>query len=397
MKKIKLILTIILLAVATGCKREKQPTDDIIIVDVTKSYSPKKELILQDILDVEYIVLETNDEFICQGIVLAVGKQIILVRNRVDDGNIFVYDRNGKGLRTINRKGQSSEDYFHPTEAILDEDNDEIIVNDFIGGKIVIYDLYGNFKRNFKNDDPRYRGLFKIDRDKFICFDRFIDDKFYAGEQSYHAVISKEDRSIISEIQIPFKEKIETTAQFRDGNTRWTELIVYNPIIPFHGNWILTLPSSDTIYTYTTDNRLLPFIARTPTIQYMDPAVFLFPQILTEQYYFLQKVKKFDLKSFADRAYENTQLLFDRKENTIHECTIYNDDYLNNKVVDLSQQKLIGDDMAAWNIIEAYALVEDYEKGNLKGKLQEIASKLDEEDNPVIMLLKHKKKLLNSR
>lgn len=37
----------------------------------------KKDLILQDFMDVEYIPLETNDEFINQGFVRATGKDII--------------------------------------------------------------------------------------------------------------------------------------------------------------------------------------------------------------------------------------------------------------------------------------------------------------------------------
>ena len=51
----------------------------------------------------------------------------------------------------------------------------------------------------------------------------------------------------------------------------------------------------------------------------------------------------------------------------------------------------LNDEIASWQILEAYQLVEDYEKGKLKGKLKEIASKLDKEDNPVIMLIKYKK------
>ena len=35
--------------------------------------------------------------------------------------------------------------------------------------------------------------------------------------------------------------------------------------------------------------------------------------------------------------------------------------------------------------------VEANKEGKLKGGLKEIASKLNEEDNPVLMLLKHKK------
>jgi len=43
------------------------------------------------------------------------------------------------------------------------------------------------------------------------------------------------------------------------------------------------------------------------------------------------------------------------------------------------------------NQLKAHELVEAYEKGQLKGKLKEIAATLDEESNPVIMLAKYKK------
>ena len=42
--------------------------------------------------------------------------------------------------------------------------------------------------------------------------------------------------------------------------------------------------------------------------------------------------------------------------------------------------------------LNASRLVEIYKKGQLKdGKLKEIAAELDEEDNPVVMLITHKK------
>ena len=52
------------------------------------SYSTKKELVLQDFMDVEYIPLETNDEFINRACVQAVGEKYIIVTNFYDDGNI---------------------------------------------------------------------------------------------------------------------------------------------------------------------------------------------------------------------------------------------------------------------------------------------------------------------
>jgi len=95
--------------------------DGLITVDVSRSY-PKKELILQDFMNVEYIPLETNDEFITQGRVRAVGKEFILVQNWVRDGDIFVFDRTtGKGLRKINRRGQGPEEYQNVIGILLGE------------------------------------------------------------------------------------------------------------------------------------------------------------------------------------------------------------------------------------------------------------------------------------
>ena len=85
MKKINAAL-VISLFVMTGCGGNKQLTDDCITVDVSADY-PKKELILQDFMDVEYIALETTDEFLTQGLVQDVGKEYILATNRYNDGD----------------------------------------------------------------------------------------------------------------------------------------------------------------------------------------------------------------------------------------------------------------------------------------------------------------------
>lgn len=107
----KWIITIpaILLFALAGCGKDKQSTNELIIVDVTKNY-PEKELILQDFMDVEYIPLETNDEFVTQGKVMAIGAEVILITNWANDGNLFVFNRKtGKALKKINRKGKVDE------------------------------------------------------------------------------------------------------------------------------------------------------------------------------------------------------------------------------------------------------------------------------------------------
>ena len=182
----------ILLLVMTSCGKDNTSTDGFITVDVTKSsYSPKKELVLQDFMDVEYIPLETNDEFINQGFVQDVGEKYILVKNRKNGGDVFVYDRKGKALHKFNRKGQGAEEYVNITGMVLDEKNEEIFINSHHIQKILVYDLYGNYKRTLKHQVGKgslesypyysdlssfYLEIYNYDDNNLICYD-FIGAK----------------------------------------------------------------------------------------------------------------------------------------------------------------------------------------------------------------------------
>jgi len=89
--KTTFFITVICLIMTAIESRGQGQTDNnnIITIDVNNNYSNRKKLILQDFMNVEYIALETNDEFVNQGIVLDIGKEIILMKNRINDGDIF--------------------------------------------------------------------------------------------------------------------------------------------------------------------------------------------------------------------------------------------------------------------------------------------------------------------
>jgi hypothetical protein len=162
----------------------------------------------------------------------------------------------------------------------------------------------------------------------------------------------------------------------------------YYPIIPNFNNRILVEPSSDTIYSYLPDHTMKPFIIRTPPIQSMNPEVFLFMSMLTDRYYFMEAVKKeFDFK--ASTGFPGTNLIYDKQEKSIFEYTVFNDDY--SEIAVNMRSTPVNNEIATWQSLEAHKLVEAYENGQLKGRLKEIAATLDEDSNPVIMLIKHKK------
>ncbi|WP_303023919.1 6-bladed beta-propeller [uncultured Parabacteroides sp.] len=385
MKQINAILAIILLVVLAGCEESKQSNDELIIVDVSKSY-PKKELVLQDFMDVEYLALETSDEFLTQGLVQDVGKEYLLVKNRNRDGDIFIFDRKtGKGLRKINRQGQGAEEYAGINGIILDESNDEIFVMS-PGNKILVYDLYGEFKRCL-NLDREVSSVFDYDKSDLIGYD--MSDYHNKGKdrgKSYHVIISKQDGSITREIFIPFKT-INTPIVTGDGGF----VANYSYQIRLsHGKCTLIDTSADTLYNYAPDGSLTPFIVRTPSAYTMQPEVFLYTGIYTDRYYFMETVKNVFNYEKGNGFYTD-QLVYEKEEKNLYQVAVYNNDYAEKRTVAMTA-KSINREIENVTSLNASPLVEIYKKGQLKdGKLKEIASRLDEEDNPVIMLVKQKK------
>ena len=388
MKKETLILIVILFIMAR-CGVGDNQSDDFITVDVTKNY-PKKELILQDFMDVEYIPLETNDDFITQGIIMDVGKEIILIRN-ARDGNIFIFDRNGKGIRKFNRMGQGGEEYIMAINIILDEDNGEIFVNDGPSSKINVYDLSGNFKRRIRyKEGALVDNMYNYDKENLICQDNFSQapDFDLKNHRNSFFLISKQDGSI-RDIEIPFIKKISKILTYQDEQGMIYTAVPRNSLItPVQNNWLLAEPSSDTVFMYLPDHNLTPFIIRTPSIQSMDPETFLFAGVFTDRYYFMESVKKeYDFE--ARTGLQSKKIMYDKQDKKIYEYTVFNKDY-NERTENLSS-KSFNEEIAFYDRLEAHKLIEDNETGKLTGKLKEIASTLNEDDNPVIMLVKNKR------
>ena len=368
-----------------GCQWSNESGNDLIIVDVTINY-PKKELILQDFMDVEYIPLETNDKFVCGGLVMACGSKYLVVRNRNSDGNIYIFDRSGKGISKINCKGNSGEEYVYIHNILLDEEREEIFVNDMSKKKILVYDLAGNFQRDIMyRDDVKYSNIVNLDTDNFICWNSSFEGNLYAIEASSFYVVSKSDGTILKEIDISKEKRTRTALLSYDEKTKLTSGIFNTPntIHCFRNRVLLNEPSSDTIYWYSLKEGLKPYIVRIPSIHTMNPEVFLYSEILTDKYEFMRTYEK-TLNG------GETDLVYDKQQKAVFRYVLYNDNYTNKKRMGMRGTN-VNDEIAFYESLESFDLIKAYEKNILKGELKKIASKLNEEDNPVIMLIKHKK------
>ena len=126
------------------------------------------------------------------------------------------------------------------------------------------------------------------------------------------------------------------------------------------------------------------------TVHTMDsPEVFLMPSVFTDRYYFMSLLKA-EFNFEIGRGFPSSGLMYDKPENSLFIPKIYNGDYTSKREVDMMSRPL-DPEFVIGQSLQAHELAEAYGKGRLKGKLKEIATTLDEESNPVIMLIKHKK------
>ena len=279
--------------------------------------------------------------------------------------------------------GQGAEEYTFINSIVLDEDRDEMFVNSISMKKIFVYDLQGNFKRSFNHTEgAEYMEVYNYDKDNLIRYDMsvYYKEGEKRGDQSYHALISKKDGSVTRNIPIPFD--VVKAPFIQNGDA--VAVASVRSITPCRDSWFLTETSSDTVYRYAPDNsEPIPFLAKRPTV---DPEMFLSMGVVTDRYYFMQAIeKKFNFEK--RRGFASIGLMYDKQENAVFNPVVLNAD--NSKNVDLFSRAGDGE-VATFQNLSADRLLDAYQNGELKGRLKEIAAGLNEESNPVIMVIKYR-------
>jgi hypothetical protein len=100
----------------------------------------------------------------------------------------------------------------------------------------------------------------------------------------------------------------------------------YRTIIPYNDIWILLELSSDTVYYIFTGLQFAPFLTRTPSIQPMDPEVFLLLRFFSDRYYFMETIKNaFDFNTGA--GFPRTFFMYDKQEKAFFKYKLFNGDY----------------------------------------------------------------------
>ncbi len=351
--------------------------DKIIKVDVTAKY-PSKEIAIQDIANIEYIPLETKVGFLTNAITHIDKKRIIGINFKT--GDILIFNRSGKAVKKINRKGNGPQEYSRIINQLcFDVEKNELFVYDFSKNRILVYDENGSFKRSFELPEKgNYKSIKILNSNSLICY------KSTRTEAQPYIIISKTDGSLLKKVNISFKEHQDLIIRKQTSQGTLSITTSSYPLVKWKSEFFLNEMSIDTIFKMNSIGSLTPVIVRKPSITSMSQPVFLFLEKETKNYLFMFTIEKF-YDAEKKTGFPNVPLLYSKKDSKIYEYSFTNRDITAKNSVEMNPDADVYDGDAI-QVLSAFNLVQRNNDKELAGKLKDVASKLNEEDNNIVVV-----------
>ncbi len=141
-----LICSVIIL---TACNNSSKVNGDIVVLNGMEAVKNAKELKLSDIAEsIEYVKLETSPECLVSEGSFVVGKKYIVCFNR-KPGNVLLFTREGKFLRSIGSRGKGPQEVEYPKNIDLSLDENRILIESMgFPGKVFEFTIEGKFIRS---------------------------------------------------------------------------------------------------------------------------------------------------------------------------------------------------------------------------------------------------------
>jgi len=385
-------------AILFGCNYGNQKTikqGDLHVIDISKNL-PEKEVILQNVADIEYVPLETSDDVLLTGacqLIYLDDKNIVVWEPRL--GDIFIFDRNGKVITHFNHRGPGNKEYVLTRNVIFDKKNEEIFVVDNPQlRRILVYTLTGEYKRTIKYSEDYFNiNVYNFNDDVFLVYDESNWYQTTYNKEPY-MFMSKKDGIIVSALDISLPVRYYNRASMAvevNGQPFTTSLTISAPNNRYYGqNLLIADFSSDTIYRLDKNKELTPLIIRKPSVHSSEPRTVLTHQLATDKFVYLSKITLDFEAAKNNRSYAIMDLMYEFATGETSRVSFVNDDYLSDTWGDAPFiYPEISQNMAA-SLIQTPRLKTAFDKKQLKGELEKLVTTLDTEDNPVLMIVKFK-------
>lgn len=379
-------LFIIAFVLASCSIKTTTTTQDLPILNVTQK--PEKTIYIEDIADLEFIRLETNDSIlVSRSLPDVVSEHYIVYHNQ--DGQVFVFSRKGEILYSFNHMGKGPEEYQSMMDILLDENSTELYINDIIKSNIFVFSIDGTFKRHIPLPKRFFPDcLMNYDENHLFCYNSYYMDKSQNGmskeeisqRNKPYYFISKQTGELTSlEYKIPNRMGNQVFQMKDDGTPVAILMTTIYPLTRNTPDILITEFTDDTLYSLK-DGKLLPVMIKKPSTHKMIPPMMVGVDLFTDRYVFINACEKqFDIKQ------KSLYLAYDKLSEVFYRI----DSKLYSIILPLKGEVDLPRNTGICEIDNEY-LLQDYKEGKLKGELKEIASKIKEDDNPVLMLIKFK-------
>jgi len=404
MKNLYLILVLSALVACSGSPQKEKPAcvntpvepfTGLPVFDLQGQY-PEKEIILQDLADVRYVALETGDNSLVGTRPILMTDSLIVTVNKKSD--VIFFDKSGKYLHSFNHTGMSGEEYGDIVSGYcIDEKAREIFIYDGLQSRIQVYGYGGAYRRTLKLPKNRMFVFSIFEYDENFLFGEdylFVDsqDGKYPVNKTPYYKISKKDGKLTS-IPITLKERIRDGLSYMIGDLGASVGLFMSPVARLGSDILIADYSLDTAYVYR-DDHLIPLTVRRNHTSENNIPILATVDVMTGRYLLWYTiVKDIDVKN--NHVSDPVTYLYDRFTNEYCRVDLVNRDVVSATNIPAFQMRL----SANYHVVpENYAiqyypaekLIELNGQGKLKGELKEIASKLNDEDNPVLLIAKFK-------
>lgn len=378
----------------SGINKEKLSPKELPTLDLQKKY-PQKIVTLQDIADVEYIVLENNEKaLLSENRKVTVTDSLIFTYTK--DKYICIFKRDGKFMDAFKHVGGSEKEYGNISKLIVNSEQNELYIHDLSRRSLKVFTYEGDYLRTIKlGNICRMEDIVFCDNQHILIEDIWGVDFDYAKKEKTNPrpyyKISANDGAIVHHLPIVTEKRIRDWYFWDSGEGMGGATTFSTPPVGYvNGELVIADFGQDTVYSYKQNN-LSPIAIRKNRIKGNDVPIIATIDAITDKYIIWFAIEK-DMKKtvLPDRTY-----LQDRQTGACIQTKICDANITDTKHRFSSNLRMTANNHTVpsnhiLQIYPAYELIELNGDGKLKGELKEIASKLTEEDNPVIMLAKFK-------
>ena len=361
-------------------------TQTIPVIDVSRKY-PNASISLQDIADIEYVPLETSNNVLLDGnCKFPYVSDNYIVASNPRQGDVFLFGRDGKIKYQFNHRGNGPADYFDSSVCVFDEKNREVFIYSWHmrNPGFLVYSEDGKYKRTIQCSQLTNTIIEAInfDDDNLLIYDALAYKNIFNTKP--YMLLSKKDGTVTS-LNISLPQRIPFFIEFPDGTS-----IMYTPHnLSSDGRDVIIVDvSCDTIFQLKSDKSLMPLLRWTPPVGRTEPKIHISAVFKTEKFMILRMIKMPPQGSKTGAL--NFTLMYNFSNGTINEIVdgrfFDNDDAANRGAHRIQFDGTMPKNTLLFTIPAANLYeYREYIKG---AKLKEIASTIDEEDNPVLLIAK---------